>query len=66
MLNIFRGRTALPNYRLVAPPNGELQTLVVKEEVRTGLAHFMGICAEILGTDNEDTALRFRGGTAKH
>ncbi|KAI1939022.1 phenylalanine--tRNA ligase subunit beta [Ophidiomyces ophidiicola] len=32
MLNIFRGRTTLPNYRLVTPPNGDIQTLVVKAE----------------------------------
>ncbi|KAI9837967.1 MAG: hypothetical protein M1819_006121 [Sarea resinae] len=32
MLNIFRGKTPSPNYRLVAPPNGELQTITVHEE----------------------------------
>ncbi|KAK2869676.1 hypothetical protein FQN49_003122 [Arthroderma sp. PD_2] len=32
MLNIFRGRASSPNYRVVTPPNGELQTLVVKPE----------------------------------
>ncbi|QVM08695.1 phenylalanine--tRNA ligase subunit beta [Coccidioides posadasii str. Silveira] len=32
MLNIFRGKTVLPNYRLVTPPNGALQTIVVKKE----------------------------------
>ena len=34
MLNIFRGKTASPVYRLVAPPNGELQTITVHEEAR--------------------------------
>nr|KMM73241.1 phenylalanyl-tRNA synthetase beta chain [Coccidioides posadasii RMSCC 3488] len=32
MLNIFQGKTVLPNYRLVTPPNGALQTIVVKKE----------------------------------
>ncbi|KAK2812577.1 hypothetical protein FQN50_001221 [Emmonsiellopsis sp. PD_5] len=32
MLNIFLGRTPSPKYQLVAPPNGEIQTIVVKEE----------------------------------
>ncbi|PGH04847.1 phenylalanine-tRNA ligase, beta subunit [Polytolypa hystricis UAMH7299] len=32
MLNIFRGRTPTPNYRLVAPPDGELQSITIKEE----------------------------------
>ena len=33
MLNIFRGKTLSPNYRLVAPPNGELEVIMVHEEV---------------------------------
>lgn len=33
MLNIFRGKTTSPNYRLAVPPNGELQTITVREEV---------------------------------
>jgi len=33
MLNIFRGKKPIPNYRLVAPPDGDLQTLIVHEEV---------------------------------
>ncbi|EEH20661.2 phenylalanine-tRNA ligase, beta subunit [Paracoccidioides brasiliensis Pb03] len=32
MLNIFRGRATLPKYRLVTPPNGELEQIIVKEE----------------------------------
>lgn len=32
MLNIFLGRKSLPNYRLV-PPQGELETIIVKEDV---------------------------------
>ncbi|PGH32457.1 phenylalanine-tRNA ligase, beta subunit [[Emmonsia] crescens] len=32
MLNIFRDRTPSPKYRLVTPPNGELEKIVVKEE----------------------------------
>lgn len=35
MLNIFRGKTTSPNYRLAVPPNGELQTITVHEEVRS-------------------------------
>ncbi|KAI9846926.1 MAG: phenylalanine--tRNA ligase subunit beta, partial [Thelocarpon superellum] len=32
MLNIFRGKTRTPVYRLVAPPDGELQTITVHPE----------------------------------
>jgi len=31
-LNVFLGNASLPNFRLVAPKNGELQTVTVKEE----------------------------------
>ncbi|TKA75637.1 hypothetical protein B0A49_02326 [Cryomyces minteri] len=31
-LNVFIGNTTLPNFRLSAPSNGELQTVTVKEE----------------------------------
>ena len=34
MLNVFLGRIPFPNYRLAEPSSGELQTIVVKEEVR--------------------------------
>ena len=34
MLKIFQGEMKSPNYRLVAPPDGKLQTITVKEEVR--------------------------------
>lgn len=33
MLNIFRGKTISPNYRLAVPPNGELQSITVHEDV---------------------------------
>ena len=33
MLNIFRGKRLSPNYRLVAPSNGELEMITVHEEV---------------------------------
>ncbi|KKK19045.1 hypothetical protein P175DRAFT_0436566 [Aspergillus ochraceoroseus IBT 24754] len=32
MLNIFLGRKPLPNYKLVTPASGELQTIIVKED----------------------------------
>ncbi|KAL4769325.1 hypothetical protein BDW60DRAFT_195320 [Aspergillus nidulans var. acristatus] len=32
MLNIFLGRKPLPKYRLVEPPSGELQKIIVKED----------------------------------
>ena len=31
-LNVFLGNTPFPNYRLVPPANGELQTVTVKQE----------------------------------
>ena len=34
MLKIFQGQTESPNYRLAAPPDGKVQTITVKEEVR--------------------------------
>lgn len=34
MLNIFNGRATSPAYTLAAPPNGEVQTITVKKEVR--------------------------------
>ena len=33
MLNIFLGRVSLPDYKLSEPANGELETIVVKEDV---------------------------------
>jgi hypothetical protein len=33
MLNIFLGRKPLPNYRLVEPDNGQLEKIIVKEDV---------------------------------
>lgn len=33
MLNIFRGKRTSPDYRLVAPPKGELQVLNIDKEV---------------------------------
>ena len=34
-LNIFNGRAPIPTYKLVEPANGQLETITVKEEVRT-------------------------------
>ena len=33
MLNIFRGKRTCPNYRLVAPENGKIETITVLKEV---------------------------------
>lgn len=33
-LNIFREKRPIPNYKLVAPPSGELQTLTIKPETQ--------------------------------
>ena len=33
MLNIFRGKRMAPDYRLIAPPDGELQVIKVDREV---------------------------------
>lgn len=33
MLNIFLGRKPIPNYRLVEPSSGQLEKIVVKEDV---------------------------------
>lgn len=34
MLNIFLGRRNLPDYKLVEPASGQLQEIIVKEDVR--------------------------------
>lgn len=54
-LNIFLGRQSLPNFRLVAPPNGDLQTVTVKEDV----SGFDGTALTTLTpcSDVEDTAI---------
>jgi phenylalanyl-tRNA synthetase beta chain len=33
MLNIFLERKALPEYKLVPPANGQLEEIIVKEDV---------------------------------
>lgn len=33
MLNVFLGRKALPDYKLVPPANGQLEQIIVKEDV---------------------------------
>lgn len=33
MLNIFLGRKPLPSYKLVEPSSGQLESIVVKEDV---------------------------------
>ncbi|WEW55313.1 phenylalanine--tRNA ligase subunit beta [Emydomyces testavorans] len=66
MLNIFRGRTVLPNYCLATPPNGELQTVVVQEEVRMVKIRYLEMLSETIETDNENTALYFWGRDKLH
>lgn len=41
MLNIFAGKATIPNYRVVAPANGEIQQITVSEEVRRVLRVFL-------------------------
>lgn len=38
MLNVFLGKRTSPDYRLVAPPKGELQVIYVDKEVSVVLA----------------------------
>lgn len=65
MLNIFRGKKPLPNYRLGSPSDGELQTITVYEEV--GLCWLIPCVGCLIdATDVEDTALRFRRRVAEH
>ena len=33
MLNIFNGKTSLPNYKLATPLNREMQTMTVQKDV---------------------------------
>lgn len=33
MLNVFLGRKPFPNYRLVQPTSGQLEKIIVKEDV---------------------------------
>lgn len=53
MLNIFLGRKPLPNYRLVEPSSGKLETITVKEDVGTG--HTVAECLRLIcATDHEN------------
>ncbi|EFQ98028.1 phenylalanyl-tRNA synthetase subunit beta [Nannizzia gypsea CBS 118893] len=42
MLNIFLGRAESPNYRVVTPPSGELQTLIIKPETESVRPYVVG------------------------
>lgn len=33
MLNVYLGRKSFPNYRLVPPASGQLEKIIVKEDV---------------------------------
>ena len=65
MLNIFRSNKTTPNYRLVAPRDGELQTITVHEEVGcTGASPWLKLSTDAL--DIENTAICFWRGPTEH
>lgn len=39
MLNIFRGKASVPNFRVVAPSEGEIQEIRVDPEVNLEILH---------------------------
>lgn len=63
MLKIFQGKTKSPNYRLVTPPDGKLQTITVKEEVRPAM---MRVCIQAdTPVDDQDKAVYLGGSLEK-
>jgi hypothetical protein len=61
MLNIFLGRKPLPNYRLVEPAGGELQKIIVKEDVSDSRQDFQKLDVHLLTSyesDDENQATR--------
>jgi hypothetical protein len=54
MLNIFLGRKPLPNYRLVEPAGGELQKIIVKEDVSDSLQDLPELCVHVLTRHDSD------------
>ena len=55
MLNIFRGKAAVPNFRVVAPLEGEIQEIRVDPEVRHLFKlNELRMKAWILGSDYGD------------
>ncbi len=64
MLNIFREKRLSPNYRLVAPPNGELEVITVHEEVSQEYLQAWNARSEC-SIDFKDTAIRLWGRLAE-
>ncbi len=56
MLNIFRGKTDSPNYRLAVPTDGELQTIIVHEEVSR--EYWKERAAVLRGLDVKNSTIR--------
>lgn len=65
MLNIFLGRKSSPQYRLVAPPNGELQTITVHKQVWE-MCDGESLARAEARLDFENTAIRLWGGLTKY
>lgn len=58
MLNIFRGKAAAPNYRLVPPPSGKLETIIVHSEVSHKYRSSINVCpTSHIGVDFKDPPL---------
>ncbi len=60
MLKIFQGQMRSPKYRLVAPPDGKLQTITVKEEVRRDISETGLDISLRMQLDNSDKAIYLR------
>ncbi len=66
MLNIFRGKTTSPNYRLAAPLSGELETITVHESVSSGRKSQRLRPRSHSELDFKGAPLRIRGNSAKY
>lgn len=56
MLNVFRGKTSMPNFHVVAPPDGEAHEITVKESVTD--PSFLG-CSIVLPANDSVRQLKF-------
>ena len=57
MLSIFLGKRTSPNYRLVSPPNGELQVINVDKEVSMTIPRDWAVVELTNETDRQDTSI---------
>lgn len=60
MLNVFRGKAPMPNYRVVAPASGEANEIRVHESVPLSFPNLLCNYAANGAVDYSDPSIRFR------